>query len=83
MAPRPTPAAKLSIPKITTIREPIDETVFELVAGRVDSSVSGVVEVTLCLGGSTFVSGGSEFSFDGSKFWETSGGASASVMSEF
>jgi len=43
-APRPTPAAKLSIPKITTIREPIDETVFDLVAGGVDTSATGVVE---------------------------------------
>ena len=83
MAPRPTPAAKLSIPKITTVREPTDETLFELVAGGVDTPASGVVEETLYLRRSTFFSGGSKFSFGDSKFSEASGGASASVSSEF
>src|SRR5262249_17067107 len=82
MAPRPRPAAKPSIPKITTVRKPTDETVFELVAGGVDTSASGVVEETLSLR-LTFFSAGSEFSFADSKFSETSGGASASGRTEF
>jgi hypothetical protein len=68
---------------MTTVREPTDETVFELVAGGVETSASGVVEETLSLRRLTFFSGGSEFSFADSKFSETSRGASASGRTEF
>jgi hypothetical protein len=46
---RPSPAVKLIIPKITTVRQPIDDTLFALVAGGVVSSASGIFEEMLCL----------------------------------
>ena len=45
MAPRPTPAAKLRIPKIATIRNPNDETVFDQVTG---AAAPGVLEERPC-----------------------------------
>jgi hypothetical protein len=46
---RPTPAMKVIIPKITTVRQPIDEPLFALLVGGVVTSVSGLIEETLCL----------------------------------
>src|SRR5215813_13734323 len=80
MAPRARPAVKLSIAKITTVREPYDEIVFELVTEAAASALPGEI---LCLRPSTFFFRGSKFPFADSRLRETSGGASASTSSEF
>jgi hypothetical protein len=44
---RPSPALKLIIPKITTVRQPIDETLFALVVDGAVTSASGVLMLFL------------------------------------
>src|SRR5262245_52729944 len=75
---RPTPAVKLIIPKITTVRQPIDEPLFALLVGGVITSASGLIEEILCLRPSSRMSAGFEFLSADSKFSLTSDGASVS-----